>query len=83
MSLEQKLKERYHEELDNVDDVEELILDGLIKDIGKITPNDKKYLERFKSLSSLSMNFLGLTSIENVPTISTVMNVNYSSLSFV
>lgn len=74
-SLEQKLKERYKGELDNIDDVEELILDGLAKNMDKIMPDDKKYFEKFKSLTSLSMNFLGLTSIENIPVITTVTNV--------
>ena len=74
MSLEVKLKERYKQELDVVDDVEELILDGLAT-IDKISPSDKQYLERFKSLAILSMNLLGLTTVENIPVIPSLMSV--------
>ena len=76
MSLEEKLKGRYKEELEDVDDVEELILDGLMT-LDKIPPSDKQYIERFKSLSSLTMNFLGLSSVENLPVIPTLQNVRY------
>ena len=71
MTLEGKLKEKYKQELDSVDDVEELTLDELAT-IPNISDSDKKYLERFKSLSTLSMNYLGLTSVSNLPQISTI-----------
>ena len=75
MTLEGKLKAKYKEELDSVDDVEELSLDE-IASVDKISEEDKKFLERFKSLTSLSMNFLGLTSVENMPIIPTLKYVS-------
>ncbi len=77
MALEGKLKAKYKEELDKVDDVEELILDELAT-IDKVSETDKEYLERFKSLSMLSMNYLGLTSVENMPQIPTVTVVLFA-----
>jgi len=74
MALEKKLKAKYEEELDNVDDVEELVLDEIVK-IDKLAMEDKLFLERFKSLTFLSMNFLGLTSLENMPNIPTLKTV--------
>ena len=74
MALEKKLKAKYKEELDNVDDVEELVLDEIVK-IDKLAMEDKLFLERFKSLTFLSMNFLGLTSLENMPNIPTLKTV--------
>ena len=75
MALEKKLKAKYKEELDNVDDVEELVLDEIVK-IDKLAVEDKQFLERFKSLTFLSMNFLGLTSLENMPNIPTLKTVH-------
>lgn len=75
MSLEEKLKAKYKEQLDSVDDVEELILDELTT-IKEISSSDKKYLERFIDLSMLSMNYLGLTSLENLPDIPTITEVS-------
>ena len=72
--MEEKLKAKYQEDLECVDDVEELILDGLLT-MDKISPNDKRFLERFDHLEFLSMNFLGLTSIENMPAIKTLIKV--------
>lgn len=74
MALEEKLKAKYKEELDNVDDVEELLLDE-IASIDKLTEKDKLFLERFKSLSFLSMNLLNLTSLANMPNIGTLAYV--------
>jgi len=74
MILETKLKAKYKEDLDSVDDVEELILDELVT-IKQISKSDKKYLERFIGLSTLSMNYLGLTSLVNFPSISSVTEV--------
>ena len=74
MSLEAKLKAKYNEQLDIVDDVEELILDELIT-IPHISLSDKSYLERFSGLETLSMNYLGLISLENMPVIPTVTEV--------
>eukprot|EP00826_Nyctotherus_ovalis_P032466 TRINITY_DN2616_c0_g9_i4.p1 TRINITY_DN2616_c0_g9~~TRINITY_DN2616_c0_g9_i4.p1 ORF type:complete len:270 (+),score=101.22 TRINITY_DN2616_c0_g9_i4:235-1044(+) len=71
MSLEAKLKTKYKDQLDTVDDVEELILDELVS-IPQISPSDKSYLERFSGLETLSMNYLGLVSLKNLPEISTV-----------
>lgn len=74
MSLEAKLKERYKEDLEQVDDIEELILDGLIT-ADKVSDSDKKYIERFANLTSLSMNLLGLTTVANMPSIPSVRTV--------
>lgn len=71
MSLEEKLREKYGEGIDIVDDVEELILDGLIK-INELTQKDKAFLEKFAILGSLSMNLMGLTSLNNFPNIPTL-----------
>jgi len=74
MALEEKLKARYKEDLNEVDDVSELILDELVK-IDKISDSDKKFLERFKSLSSISLNLLGLSTVQNLPWIPTLKMV--------
>ncbi len=71
MALEGKLKEKYGDELKEVDDVEELILDDISK-IEKLTEADKKFLERFKTLSALSMSLMGLNSLENLPILPTL-----------
>ncbi len=76
-SLELKLKEKYKNELDDVTDVEELILDGLLNNMGKISETDKKYIERFNNLTCLSMNFLGLTSLQNMPNIPSIHTVSF------
>ena len=73
--MEAKLKERYKEELEKVDDIEELILDGLVT-LDKISEGDKKYIERFNNLTGLSMNLLGLTTVDNMPNIPTVRTVS-------
>jgi hypothetical protein len=74
MSLEDKLKAKYKGDLDLVDDVEELILDELAV-IKQISKNDKRFLERFVGLAILSMNYLGLISLVNVPVIPSVTEV--------
>jgi hypothetical protein len=74
MSLEAKLKAKYNDQLDIVDDVEELILDELIT-VPYISLSDKSYLERFCGLETLSMNYLGIVSLKNMPVISTVTEV--------
>ena len=71
MALEEKLRARYKDELNSVDDVEELILDELLT-IEKLTEKDKIFLERFKSLAFLSLNLLGLNSLDNLPNIPTL-----------
>lgn len=74
MTLEAKLKARYKEDLDDVDDVYELILDELVT-IDKISESDKKFLERFSNLTYLSFNLLGLTSVQNLPSIKSLQIV--------
>ena len=76
MSLENSLKKKYKEQLEKVDDVEELILDEFIN-TNQIAESDKVYLERFIGLSILSMNYLGLTSVENFPEIPFLLEVNF------
>eukprot|EP00830_Metopus_es_P005606 TRINITY_DN15382_c0_g1_i1.p1 TRINITY_DN15382_c0_g1~~TRINITY_DN15382_c0_g1_i1.p1 ORF type:complete len:245 (-),score=83.19 TRINITY_DN15382_c0_g1_i1:32-766(-) len=68
MSLEGKLREEYGEEINQVDDIEELNIDGLIT-TAKLTNEDKNYLEKFKSLTQISANGIGLASLENFPEI--------------
>ena len=79
MSLEAKLKEQHGAELDRVDDIEELALDGLTT-VTKISDSDKKYIERFSNLLLLSMSNLGLTSVENLPKIPSVHVICLPSL---
>lgn len=74
MSLEAKLRAKYKGQLDSVDDVEELILDELAT-IKAISFTDKQYLERFVGLGVLSMNYLGLASLQNLPVIPSVTEV--------
>lgn len=66
MSFEEKVKEKYKDDLDTLDDIEELILDSLGK-FPKFTEADKKFLEKFTGLSYLSLNMIGLSSLENFP----------------
>ena len=70
------IKAKYKEDLNEVDDVSELILDELVK-IDKISDSDKKFLERFKSLSFISLNHLGLTTVQNMPMIPTLKMVSF------
>ena len=79
MSLEAKLRAKYKEELDEVSDVEELELDEIAV-ISKISDPDKQFIERFKSLTFLSMNYLGLTTVENMPSIPTLVFVQLIAL---
>ena len=72
--MEQLLIEKYKEDLNYVNDVEELILDALTT-LPVLSANDKTFLERFRTLTYLSMNNLGLTSVANFPEISTLMLV--------
>lgn len=81
MSLEAKLLEAHGESLDDVDDVEELNLDGLTS-IDKISDSDKKYLERFKNLIALSASGLHLTSLENLPTLPSLKMVSYLLITY-
>ena len=74
MSLEKKLSTKYGEDLKDVDDVEELLLDEL-GTFKEFTTEDKTFLERFKNLSSLSMNLLGLISLNNLPDIPSIVYV--------
>lgn len=74
MSIEQALRQKYGEELNEVGDVEELILDEIAQ-VPTLSQADKQFLERFKTLTSLSMNNLGLVSLANFPAIPTLMLV--------
>jgi len=74
MSLEEKLKENYGDELDETDDIEELILDGL-GPISKISNSDKQYIEQFSNLITLSAAKLQLTSVENFPNLPALKTV--------
>ena len=75
MSLEGKLREEYGEEINQVDDIEELNIDGLIT-TAKLTNEDKNYLERFTSLTQISANGIGLASLENFPEIAGLKEVS-------
>ena len=74
MSLEKKLSTKYGEDLKDVDDVEELLLDEL-GTFKEFAAEDQVFLERFKNLSSLSMNLLGLISLNNLPDIPSIIYV--------
>ena len=80
MSIEGKLKAKYKEQLEIVDDVEELVLDGLIT-TKELSISDKYYLERFCGLTMLSMNYLGLSSLQNIPDIPSVVEVCFGIIS--
>ena len=74
MSIEATMRSSFNEDLDSVDDVEELNLDKLIQ-LPQLSFSDQKFLERFRTLTHLSMNGLGLASLANFPMIPTLMFV--------
>jgi len=74
MSLEKALQENLHEDLTDVSDVEELNLDKLVQ-VPSLSPLDQKFIERFRTLSHLSLNGIGLISLMNFPAIPTLMFV--------
>lgn len=71
------MREKYKSELDQIDDVEELILDSLMQ-LPELSESDKQFLEKFTSLTFLSMNGLGLKSLKNLPALATLVSVKYS-----
>lgn len=77
MSLEAKLKENFSDDLKDVEDVEELDLDAQVK-MEKLSVEDKKFLERFQGLTFLSMNSIGLVSLENFPNLPLLETVKCS-----
>ena len=74
MSLEEGLKARYQEELDEKKGVEEIHLDSLGK-FSKISDKDRIFLEQFPDLFYITFNDLGLTSVENMPKLPNVTHV--------
>ena len=74
MSLKDKLKEKSGDQFEDVDDIEELILDALTS-IRTISKADKVFLEKFKNLLHLSMNYLGLTTVRNFPSLPSIITV--------
>lgn len=75
MTLEEKLKERYQDDLEDVDDLEQLNLDSLIT-TSKISDKDRLYLERFSKTLYFTFNGLGLTTVENFPKMPSIMRVS-------
>ena len=75
MTLEEKLKERYQENLEKVEDFDQLNLDSLIT-TNKICDRDRIYLERFHNVDYITFNGLGLTTVENMPNIPRVVRVS-------
>lgn len=51
----------------NVEEVDQLILDGLFKNIRKLTLDQKESLEQYVEIKHLSLNGVGLSSLENFP----------------
>ena len=66
MSLEEKMKEKFPDELDPPEDVEDLDLENLLK-IQSFSQADKTYLEHFPALVFLSLKNLGLEKLDNLP----------------
>jgi hypothetical protein len=74
MTLEEKLKERYQDDLEDVDDLEQLNLDSLIT-TSKLSDKDRLYLERFCNTNYITFNGLGLSTVENLPKIPKIKRV--------
>jgi len=74
MSIEQALKDKCKEDFKYVDDIEELICDNLLE-VNEITESDKHFLERFKNLTRLSLNHIGLKNIKNFPILPSLTHV--------
>jgi hypothetical protein len=70
-SLQEKLGEHEPHEVD------ELILDELYENIGTFTAEHKKTLESYKNLVHLSLNKLGLRSLQNFPKLESLQIVNF------
>lgn len=79
MTLETLMLEKYKEDLKDADDIEELILDKLAV-IPKLSEKDKKFLEKFRKLNHLSMNIMGLVTLQNFPNIPMITTVSKSFL---
>ncbi len=79
-AIRKALEERYKEDFEHVDDVEELVLDGLLE-LKALSPADKEFLEKFASLKSLSMSSVGLETLENFPALPAIVNVTPQRLS--
>ena len=77
MTLERKLKEKYQEDFQKVDDIMELEIDGIFTN-EKFADEDKKFLERFNHLQLLTANLLGLTSVQTLPALPSLVEVHYS-----
>lgn len=76
--MEAKIQEKFGDELDPPQDVEDLDLEGLTE-IQSLTPADKTYLERFHSVVFLSLKRLGLKSLENMPNLPSLQLVQERS----
>jgi len=66
MSLEAKVKERFGEDLNPVEDVEDLDLAGLLE-LKSFSPADKAYLERFTHVACLMLKDITLENLANMP----------------
>ena len=63
------------ESFEEVDDVEELVLDSLEKNLKELSAQDKEFLESFTGLKYLSMAEIGLEKLTNFPTLSNLVMV--------
>lgn len=80
MSFASFLIEKFGEH--NPKEIDELILDELIPDLGTLTEDHKKVLEEYTNLVRLSMSHLGLKSLKNFPSLPNlyVLEVNHNLL---
>ena len=81
MSFEKTLQEKLGNH--NPEEIQELILDTVFK-FDKFTEDHKLALQKYTSLIHLSMNGIGLTSLENFPELKELQIVsnNYYNIYF-
>lgn len=80
MSFASFLIEKFGEH--NPKEIDELILDELIPDLGTLNEDHKKVLEQYSNLIRLSMSHLGIKSLKNFPSLPNlyVLEINYNLL---
>ena len=80
MSFASFLIEKFGEH--NPKEIDELILDELIPDLGTLNEDQKKVLEQYSNLVRLSMSHLGIQSLKNFPSLPNlyVLEVNHNLL---
>lgn len=80
MSFASFLIEKFGEH--NPKEIDELILDELIPDLGTLNEDHKKVLEQYSNLIRLSMSHLGIKSLKNFPSLPNlyVLEINHNLL---